>query len=399
MPLFESVEKIILFFRLGDNRGNTAYLNSFQDCVLEYSGAFSADIPSFLEWWDDNGVKRSVVVSDQPDSIRVMTIHKSKGLEFKIVFVIGLVEGITPTKRGDLWVNPVNSPFNNLGIVPVKYKADLQYSEFAEDYFSEAYSALVDNINLLYVAFTRAVDCLYCFCPAKGRSGTIATVLREAFNCEDPAIISKNVIKLKDSFDPGSDIFTYGQLPENPVRKDTYGTSRITAGGYYVNHGIQRLHLKFHGENWLQNAPEERKIKINYGMLMHEILESVKVIEDVPDAIGKMLLDGRITGNEKPEIESRILKAMSRREVMDWFQPGLKIMNESDILTADGTARRPDRVIIKNDKVIIIDFKFGIEKSEYLNQVREYEVLLEEIENKPVEGYLWYVDIDKIVIV
>ncbi len=398
MPLFESVERIILFFGLGENKGNTSYLNSFQDCVLEFSGAFSADIPSFLEWWDESGVKRSVVVSDQPDSIRVMTVHKSKGLEFRAVIVPFVSWSMghgssSPT----LWASPLNTPFSNLGIVPVKYRADLRYSEFAIDYFSESYNSLVDNINLLYVAFTRAVDTLYCFCPSGGRSGTIATALREAFNSEDPALQAGDQIKLKDYFDDETAIFSYGEPSENKIRHDQDDTSRITAGGYYVNRGIQGLHLKFNGENWLQKAPEERKSKINYGMLMHEILESVLVIEDVPEAIERMLLDGRITEKDRPEIESRILKAMSGTEVKDWFQPGLRVMNESEILSADGTVRRPDRVIIKKDRVIIIDFKFGTEKNEYIKQVREYGVLLEEIEKKSVECYLWYVDMDKII--
>jgi hypothetical protein len=222
-------------------------------------------------------------------------------------------------------------------------------------------------------------------------------MLREAFLAEDPGILSHDEIKLKDSFDPGTDLFMYGTLPENPVKKDINDSGRITVGGYYVNHGINRLHLKFHGENWLQKAPEERKSRINYGLIMHEILESVMIIDDIPGAIRNMLIEGRITEKDKPEIEERMLKAMSRPEVKEWFLPGLKVMNESEILTVDGTAKRPDRVIVADDKVIIIDFKFGKEKNEYLKQVKEYGELLEEIEKKPVEGYLWYVDNDKIV--
>jgi ATP-dependent helicase/nuclease subunit A len=130
---------------------------------------------------------------------------------------------------------------------------------------------------------------------------------------------------------------------------------------------------------------------------MHGILESVQVIEDVPDAIRNMLIDGRITEKEKPAIQERILKALARPEVMEWFRPGLKVMNESEILSSDGTAKRPDRVIIAEDKIIVIDFKFGKEKAEYSRQVKEYGSLLEMIGNKPVECFLWYVDNDKIV--
>lgn len=398
MTLFESVEKIILFFGLGLNTGNSAYLNSLQDSILEYSSSFSADIPSFLEWWDTTGSKRSVIVSDQPDSMRVMTIHKSKGLEFKVAIIPFISWSMghgssTPT----LWVSPVNSPFNNLGIVPVRYKADLQYSDFANDYFDETYYTLVDNLNLLYVAFTRAVDGLIGFCPLNGRSGTISSALYEALIKEVTDDKSENKIRLPDYFNSEKNILQFGSLADRKMTSHSGDTGRIMTKGYYVNHGIRRLHLKFHGENWLQRTSEERKNRINYGKLMHEILESVRTFEDIPGAIEKELLQGRITNAERPEIEKRINDALKRPEVKEWFKPGLTVMNESEILTSDGNAKRPDRVIITDDKVTVIDFKFGKEKAEYRKQVTDYRLLLEEMGYNYVEAFIWYVDNDKII--
>jgi ATP-dependent exoDNAse (exonuclease V) beta subunit len=398
MTLFESVENIILFFRLGENPGNSAYLNSFQDCVLEFSGLFSADIPSFLEWWENTGTKKSVVVSDQQNSMRVLTIHKSKGLEFSVVIIpfISWSMGHGSSSPA-LWVTPEGQPFRKLGVVPVKYKADLRYSDFDDDYFNETYNTLVDNINLLYVAFTRAVDCLNGFCPMNGRSGTISKALYEAIMAEDPEILSGSEIDLRHLFDTEKNLFSFGEADENHKKKHPSEEGRITSGGYYVNHGIARLHLKFHGDNWLQNADDERKKMINYGLLMHEILETVLTADDVPDAVRNMLLQGRITENERSSIEKKIIEAMARPEVKDWFSPGLKVMNESEILSPDGTAKRPDRVVITDEKVIVIDFKFGKEKGAYLKQVIDYKKLLDSMEAKPVEAYLWYVDNNNII--
>jgi ATP-dependent helicase/nuclease subunit A len=398
MTLFEAVEKIIHFFKLGANKGNTAYLNSFQDCVMEFSGNYSADIPSFLDWWDNTGVKRSVVVSDQPDSMRVLTIHKAKGLEFRAVIVPFISWNMGHGSSGPaMWVKPSESPFNKLGTVPVRYKSDLQYSHFADDYYLETYNALVDNINLLYVAFTRAIDCLYGYCPGNSRSGSIAAVLYETFTAEEPDIIQGSEINLSKLFDAEKNVITYGSLPEITVEIQDRNKGRINAGGYFVNDGIQNLHLKFHSDNWLLASSEEREKRINYGLLMHEILESVKIGDDVPGAIQKMLLQGRITENDKTEIETRIFHAMSVPEVREWFRPGLMIMNEAEILLPDGTTRRPDRIIITDDKVIIIDFKFGKEKNEHKRQVNEYSRLLEVIEKKSVEAFIWYVDSNLIV--
>jgi ATP-dependent helicase/nuclease subunit A len=398
MPLFEAVEKIILFFGLGQFNENTAYLNAFQDCVLEFSRDNSSDISSFMEWWEDSGVKKSIVLSDKQDSIRVMTIHKSKGLEFKVVIIPfinwNLGHGRFPPT---LWLKPQNEPFSKLGLVPVKYRADLQYSYFDMDYFSESYYALVDNVNLLYVAFTRAVDCLIGFAPVKASSVSIATLLYESF--QQPAAIGngKPVADLKSSFDLVNRLFSFGEMPDNVNITDKISEERIESGGYYVNSGLNRVHLRFHGQNWIMKLDEPQKNKLNYGRIMHEIFESIRTLDDIPSAVRKKIVEGSITGNERDEVTSRLEKAVSRPEISEWFKPGLKILNEAEILTTGGGVKRPDRIIIDNDRVVVIDFKFGAEKRSYTQQVGNYKNLLMNMGYKSVSGFLWYVDNDKII--
>ncbi|HOU31008.1 MAG TPA: ATP-dependent helicase, partial [Bacteroidales bacterium] len=109
--------------------------------------------------------------------------------------------------------------------------------------------------------------------------------------------------------------------------------------------------------------------------------------------------EGRIDEGEKEEIEKRIKSAVSSDEIREWFRPGLKIVTEADILTTKGTIRRPDRVIISDDRAIVVDFKFGRERSEYKEQVALYRNLLLEMGYKQVDAYLWYVDQGKVVCV
>jgi ATP-dependent helicase/nuclease subunit A len=398
MPLFEAVENIILFFGLGSFPGNTAYLSTFQDCVLEFSGSESADITTFLEWWATTGSKKSIVLSEQQDSIRVMTIHKAKGLQFKAVIIPFISWNLGHGRKNPiLWISPDRAPFNKIGLVPVKYKGDLQYSHFADNYYEESSSALVDNLNLMYVAFTRAIDCLYGFCPVKSQSSSVSLVLLEALKLETQPGSHKPGLNLRQFFNNEKLVFSYGEIPGNISEKVPVVSKRIVAKDYFVSHGISGLHLKFHGQNWLMKPAEDQRNRLNYGRIMHEVFESIGTSDDIPLAVNKMVLEGKITKTDRQEIEERTFKVISDPKISDWFKPGLKIMNEAEILTAEGTAKRPDRVIIRDDKVIVVDFKFGAEKKEYINQVNNYRQLLLDMGYPHVEGFLWYVDNNKII--
>lgn len=398
MPLFEAVESIILFFGLGTFPENTAYLSTFQDCVLEFSGNMSADFATFLEWWTTTGSKKSIVLSDQQDSIRVMTIHKAKGLQFKAVIIPFISWNLGHGRKNPiLWLSPDRAPFNKIGLIPVKFKAALQYSHFADNYYEESYSALVDNLNLMYVAFTRAIDCLYGFCPVKSQSSSVSSALLETLQSEIPVNNDKPGLNLSKYFNNENLIFSCGEIPGNFPEKGLIKERRIESQGYFVSRGIRGLHLKFHGENWLMKLAENQKSRLNYGRIMHEVFESIATSGDIAHAVNKLVLEGKITENERRELEERTLRVISDPKINDWFKPGLKIMNEAEILTAEGTAKRPDRVIIMDDKVIVVDFKFGVEKREYLNQVNNYRRLLLDMGYPRVDAFLWYVDNNKII--
>jgi len=161
-PLWNITEKTIGFFGLGNYSWNVPYLNAFQDISLGYASARNPGIASFLEWWNTEGFKKSIPVPDSQDSMRVLTIHKSKGLEFGIVILPFLSWNLDHKSfhSNILWAVPESPPFNRLGIVPLRYRSELSETIFAEQYFEEKLSAYLDNVNLLYVAFTRAVNAI-----------------------------------------------------------------------------------------------------------------------------------------------------------------------------------------------------------------------------------------------
>jgi ATP-dependent exoDNAse (exonuclease V) beta subunit len=376
MPLFEATESIINFFHLGDYSWNVPFLNTFQDYIVSFTGNKSADIQTFLDWWEENGRKKSVVLPGNQDAIRILTIHKSKGLEFKIVILPFLSWNLDhiPSKQPILWVKPGSYPFNELGIVPVKYGKELLKTIFADDYRQEKYSVYLDNINLLYVALTRAKDVLYMFSVDNPRSeNTVAGVLKNAVTSIPDNKKDGNLV-LNIHYSDEYKVFEYGEIPQNIC--ESADKKNFLASTYTVSEKMESLKLKLHGENYFSSESQALRKKINYGKLMHEVFEGINTTDDIHAAIRRLVLEGKLADDESAEIEKRVHATVSMPQVADWFSPGNKVMNEAGILLPKGVTRRPDRVIFKNGRTTIIDFKFGEENPHYVEQVKQYRNLL-----------------------
>jgi ATP-dependent helicase/nuclease subunit A len=397
VPLFEATESIIQFFQLGDYSWNVPFLNTFQDYIVSFTGNKNADIQTFLDWWEESGSKKSVVLPGNQDAIRILTIHKSKGLEFKIVILPFLSWNLDhmPSRQPFLWVNPDSEPFSDLGIIPVKYSKELINTIFADNYKEEKYSVYLDNINLLYVALTRAMDALYMFSVDNPRSeSTIAGVLKNAIMFV-PGFSEPQDLVLKDHYNDGKRVFEFGSLPENKCEKSE--KKEPVTSKYSVSQSIESLKLKLHGENYFSTESQAIRKKINYGKLMHEVFEGINTAADIPVAVRKLVLEGKVAEEESSEIIKRILDMISIREVSGWFLPDNKVLKEAGILLPSGITKRPDRVIFKDGKTTIIDFKFGEENTHYAGQIDQYRSLLTDMGYADIDGFIWYVDKNKIV--
>jgi ATP-dependent helicase/nuclease subunit A len=401
LSLFESVEQIIKFFSLGTYPGNAAYLNALQDTILQFSATNSSEKPAFLEWWSTTGSKKSILLSDLQDSIRVMTIHKSKGLQFKVVILPFLTWQLNHDRNPTIWIRPGSDPFDKLALVPVKYRKSLAWSHFVDEYNKEKVSSIVDNLNLVYVAFTRAVDCLIGFCPEKSvnRPLTVSALLRQTMLNNEAYKSDKPSMDLRKYYNEKSGSFLCGEIPAVRKGKNSSLVNEVRLDGYEVNLSLNRLKLKFHGENFLVSLPEDQVVKLNYGRIMHEVFSLISTSEDIGDAVKQLVLEGKIPDSRKEELVSKISVLISSPGVKEWFDNNSVIIRETDILLPSGSTKRPDRIVLKNDRAIIIDFKFGTEKPGYLTQVSNYRNLMHAMGYKSVDAFLWYVDKNKIITV
>lgn len=403
--LYEITEGLFRLFSVNFPENEQVFVQAFLDMVSEYGQKESADLGRFLKWWDETGYKKTIATPDAQNAIRIMTVHKSKGLGFKAVIVpFGDWEiDHKPTKPVILWCHPEEKPFDRLHLVPVRYGQGLANTIFAEDYFRERLHAFIDNLNTLYVAFTRAKEELIVFSPRpkkiKEETGDVERIstLTDALwaGLHTTAGTTRDgepLISLPDSFNLADGVFELGNWWHPVSQKENGETEEIEMTNLKSISPDDRLRLRLHGKGFFFDN-ERRK----HGTLMHEVLSHIHTRKDIPVSVETYRLSGVINKEEAAELKQRLGNLQDNPEVAPWYNGEARILNEVDILFGNGLSKRPDRVMITGDRVIVVDYKFGEHPDKrYHNQVRNYLKLIRQMGYEQVEGYLWYVELDQI---
>lgn len=393
-------EKIISLFPPSGERNESIFIQAFQDIVLDYTTNHSADPASFLQWWNEQGIKKTITTPDSQNAIRIMTIHKSKGLEFKAVIIPFCDWEIdhNPHHENILWCNQ-KEPLDDIPLVPIRYGSILKKSLYADAYFNEKMHAYIDNLNIAYVAFTRAEDELLLFTPKPKKEGTFGSLSRLLYYCVNPENEincpeekDKPIIDLSAYYDPEKNCYEAGETWEN-LQTAKEKQKIKTMPEYRSADPGKRLQLRLHGKGYFGDSHERQ-----HGNLMHEILSNVRYAEDIHNAVLPYIFNGQLSHEEGVVLEKKLKTWLDQPEVAPWFSPDTQIINETEILQQKGTFLRPDRVVISGEEVSVIDYKFGnIQKKSYHKQVIRYISLIKEMGFSQVKGYIWYVELGKIV--
>lgn len=412
-------------------QSDVAFLAAFQDEVLEYCQMYPADIASFVRWWNDTGAKKSSISSpEDTDAVQIMTIHKSKGLEFKCVIIPYADWSLDVTKPSTIWVRPkLPNDVEISGMppyLPIGMNNALKDTLYNDDYEQEFDRIVVDQLNKTYVAFTRAVNELYIYAQStkKAESTLIGDYLKrivpQMYDTKllDPSEIEFTVKENDIIIDDSGELLTYrmgGVTPED-VRKfkdksdESESDDKEKIADYHVNTKTELLitdsekDTEDDNEVRSDNAAErESKESRRRGRLLHSIMEQVIVADDLPAAIRRMKIAGRLKGNDADEVEAFLKAKMADEKVAKWFDKDLDVITERTILCSDDKNRRPDRIVVsKEGDLEVIDYKFGEQLNDNYNtqQVRRYIKLLREIKAedgspkyRSVRGYLWYVSL------
>ena len=415
MPLYELLEKLFVIFRMDMIEEQDAYLCAFYDAVTEYMQNNSSELTSFLTYWNETLYARTIP-SGEISGIRILSIHKSKGLEYHTVllpFCDWKMEN--ETNNHMLWckINEADAdkePFCELDLTPVNYSSAMAESYFSDSYREERLQLWVDNLNLLYVAFTRACKNLIVWCKDE-KKDTVSRLLRESIDCMKDIEMICNTTELveEEEVSEGSDepiVYEYGEICISGDKKKSDTTNRLVAVPEAVNVKIESLETEIDFKQSNRSADfirgdedEEENLRSQYirqGQLLHTLFASIDTREDLPSAIERLLFEGVIESAEKAEEIRKVAeRALSLDEVKDWYSGEWTLYNECSIIYNDEQGkmqtRRPDRVMMKDDEVVVVDFKFGKKKPEYSTQVREYMFLLSEMGYTDIKGYIWYV--------
>lgn len=409
MPLYELLEELFSLFDMKRIEEQDAYLFSFFDAVTEYLQNNSSDLDAFIRYWNETLCNKTIP-SGEMDGIRILSIHKSKGLEFHTVlipFCDWKLENETNNQL--IWCSPTEAPFSTLDIVPVNYSSTMAESVYRQNYLDERLQLWVDNLNLLYVAFTRAGKNLIFWCK-KGQKGTMSELLANAL----PQVAAREGDENWDEEEP----FENGELcPSKYTGTDEHlpDAPKVSANRLAqkpdklpVHMESMRHDIEFRQSNrsadFIQGVDEEESDNrfINRGRLLHTLFSAIETEEDIDNAIDQLVFEGIIG---KPETEEKIRElthhAFSLPQVQDWYSGSWHLFNECDIIWQERgelRTRRPDRVMMRGNEIVVIDFKFGKQNKKYNKQVQGYMQLLTRMGylKENIEGYLWYVEEDLI---
>ena len=405
LSLYELTERLYTLFELHRLKGQSAYLCAFYDQLLNFTSENATGIDAFVTEWQDNLCSKTIQ-SDEIDGIRLISIHKSKGLEFPHVIIPFCDWQLEKAQGNILWCRPDEAPFNELPIVPIDYSPkQMMGTIYEDDYQHEHLQNTVDNLNLLYVAFTRASQSLFVIGKRNAknsRSMLIEQVLPTIANEKPDAILSG----IENEAEPVD--FMYGTLvpiASDEPRKESPNPFLQTTTPVHIDIETFDNPVTFRQSNRSKdfisqqdeaNDEQQQRQYIQTGNVLHQIFSTIRTSADIEGALKRLQIEGILYDEQvtAEKITAMLHKRLSNKKVADWFSDRWTLFNECTILSIENgevIERRPDRVMTDGKEWVVIDFKFGSPKDEYHDQVREYMQLLADMGHTNIKGYLWFV--------
>ncbi|MDP5172633.1 MAG: UvrD-helicase domain-containing protein [Bacteroidia bacterium] len=403
LPIYEVMERLAGLLPPSHD-ANNAYVLGLLDAVWEYGVSVDTSITGFLAWWKEERHARAVKGADTDDAIRIMTIHQSKGLEFPVLIIpfIDWDLGLSANKKPIAWVETAGTAYEtDFPILPVAIDTKMEKSLFSETFQREQILTHLDNLNLLYVALTRPQYRLYLYAPdsgvEKGKDSTpkykglktVGHILE--YLCKEPG-------EKLPMLNGGEDEFWCGEATAAPerVKKEKEPPIMENLGAYIAPDTRAEPLVKLRTTAWLERSPEGKE-SIEMGLLVHEALSRISTREELPQVVEALLLNGMLKANDKHDFLLRLHRILDHEGAKAWFEPGWEVKSEIGILEPSGKEKRPDRVLMKPGKTVVIDFKTGRQRPDHARQVKEYMDLLLQLGQEGIEGWIYYTGLGQVI--
>ncbi len=397
LNILELVEYITDIFGL--NKNPDMFLFEFINVVKDFTAKFAGDLQSFLFWWEENSLKLEIETAVNEDAIQIQTIHKMKGLQNKIIIIPYATWSVKPQANGNLLTTSKKEPFNKIPFLLLKNIKELAETDFSNDYLNELDKTLIDNINLLYVAFTRPKEMLYVI--TQDISNNQKTSGRDDENGTDtPSDISFYIVNSLHGLEfetksETSEIYQVGDFgfAENKIVSDEKVINVNEFEELIYNDWYKKVVIK--PKNHFIRPWEDKYEDVSYGNVFHDIMSEIIYKEDAEDVLNDAKRNGLLDGEKFDKLKMEVTNLLNNKTVSAWFGNDWQVLTERDILTKEGKTYRPDRVIYKGNVAIVIDYKTGGEKKEYKEQINNYAELLMQSGFEDVSKYLLYINQDK----
>lgn len=381
-PTSHILEKAISCFDL--STGSSAHITFLMDEVLELEKREGPSIHAFLTYWEIKKESLSIAAPEDVDAVRIMTVHKSKGLEFPfVIFPFANASLKKPNKK--IWA-PATPDEENLELHEFLLNTNKDLLEFNSIthllYKEEEQKSVLDAMNVLYVALTR---------PTKGmfvitETGKEPTGPNEAGSYADLFgwYLQQQHIP---AYEPGK--YLIGRFPENVSSPDKaieggkhipYITRPFNDPGFIISTKSGRL--------W----DDARTEAIEMGNVIHHALSQIQTIKDMPTVLEQMGASGALPKEHKNEIEEKIRAVVEHPRLLPYFSDGGEVLNEQEILLPNGLTLRPDRISIYGDEATLIDYKTGRQSPAHKDQIMQYADVLKEMGYQIKHAIIVYID-------
>ena len=383
-PFYESFEYIIRSFNLISESDSD--IQFFLDFAFEYQQKKQPSVDGFLELWELKKDKLSIVAPEAENAVRIMTIHKAKGLEFPIVIYPYDIDIYNQIKPKVWYKQPETSAIDSF---LVNYSAKLNYvGAQGEQLFQERKEALeLDNFNILYVALTRAVEQLYIVSekrnPTKSESEIRYT-----------SSLFINYLKAQSLWNPEVLDYSFGN-PKRVAIPSKENSNTITQT-VFISNSWKNHNISIVANSSLLWDTEQGKA-IGYGNLIHEILSKIKTKNDINEVVDQYVFNGTISKSEQIEIQTILISVVNHPKLKTYFEQNNEVYNEQEIISADKKSIIPDRLVINNNKATIIDYKTGNPDKKHQQQLLKYATTLESLNYTIEKKIVVYINTEIII--
>lgn len=383
LSVYELLEELCCIFGL--DLSTDAYLQYFANLCLKQTSKGVVTIHEFLIYWEENKHKKYIDTPENLDAVTIMTIHKAKGLEKPVVILPFMVK---QTRKNQLfWTNKLPDSFARFGYLPLPYTKELKHSLFTEAYYHEKLNKVLDELNKVYVAFTRPKEQLFIFTKSLPKSKN-----EEFDNINEWLHFTlQSIPEFQESYNQNEGVFCVG----NPAikAKEKYNQEEAKLLNISARPYNDFINIRSEAEQHFMLFDSDIEANISQGLKAHAVLEQLHQKDDLDRVLSKLLSEGLLIPEDLEYLKPIINRLFDNPLFLSWFEDKTwTVLAERELLEGSNQIHKPDRVLIKNKEAVVIDYKKLVEDEKYIYQIRRYGKVLRKMGYSPVRMYLVYVD-------